>query len=155
MQDKSAMLYYNGKKQTATSDKKFPNINPARNSIINQVTQTTQGDLASALVRPCFGWCAGLTILLLALRESSSCGRCLQNLPKLHSPRKPHTWIRNECTCITYMYACKESVRVYTHVSTIGFAIEGPEGVITSHIHESYWRSHFISTSVKKGSGQL
>jgi len=49
MQDKSAMLYYNGKKQTSTSDKKFPNINPARNSIINQVTQTSEGDLANAV----------------------------------------------------------------------------------------------------------
>jgi betaine-aldehyde dehydrogenase len=49
MQDKRVSLYYDGKKQTASSDKSFPNINPARNSIINQVIQASEEDLDRAV----------------------------------------------------------------------------------------------------------
>lgn len=49
MQDKSVKLYYDGKKQNASSHKRFPNINPARNSKINMVAQTSEKDMARAV----------------------------------------------------------------------------------------------------------
>lgn len=49
MQDKHVRLYYDGKKHRASTHKSFPNINPARNSIINQVMQASEEDLDRAV----------------------------------------------------------------------------------------------------------
>lgn len=45
----SAQLFYNGKRQKATSGKTFPNINPATNQIIQQVEQASEADVAKTV----------------------------------------------------------------------------------------------------------
>ena len=45
----SAQLFYNGKRQKATSGKTFPNINPATNQVIHQVEQASEADVAKAI----------------------------------------------------------------------------------------------------------
>jgi betaine-aldehyde dehydrogenase len=49
MQDKIVSQYYGGKKQTSASDKRFPNINPATNSVTNQVVQASEKDVENAI----------------------------------------------------------------------------------------------------------
>jgi betaine-aldehyde dehydrogenase len=49
MQDKIVSQYYQGKKQTSASGKRFPNINPATNRVTNQVIQASEKDVTNAI----------------------------------------------------------------------------------------------------------